>query len=107
MTDIQFIILVIVLALSVQITRVLPFIVFRDGKKMPPFVGYLGKVLPAAMMGLLVIYSFKDYDYSSVSSYLPAFIAGLTVAGLQLWKRNTILSIAGGTVLYMILLHFV
>ena len=83
----------------------MPFILFRKLDTLPPVVDYLGKVLPAAMMGLLVIYCFKDYDFSKVTEILPAVIASAAVAGLHLWKRNTILSIAGGTVIYMILIR--
>lgn len=107
MNNQQFFIMVIILALSVQVTRWLPFIVFSKVGELPPIVGYLGKVLPAAMMGLLVVYCFKDYDVSDVSAILPAAIGAIVVAGLHIWKRNTILSIGLGTAVYMLLVNFV
>ena len=103
----QFLIIVLVMALSVQITRWLPFLIFRNAQKLPRVIEYLGNVLPAAMMGLLVIYCFKDLDFLSYASWLPAFLASLVTAGLQLWRRNMILSIAVGTALYMILIRVI
>lgn len=103
----QFLIIVLVMALSVQITRWLPFLIFRNAQKLPRVIEYLGNVLPAAMMGLLVIYCFKDLDFLSYASWLPALLASLVTAGLQLWRRNMILSIAVGTALYMILIRVI
>lgn len=105
MRDMQFLLLVLILAASVQLTRFLPFAVFRNKEKLPATVAYLGNVLPAAMMGLLVVYCFKDYDYSGVISFLPALAATVIVAVLQLWRKNTILSIAAGTVAYMLMIR--
>jgi len=104
-TDTQFVITVIVFAISVQITRALPFVVFRDASHLPGIIEYLGKVLPAAMMGLLVIYCFKDINITKVSEIVPAIAASLAVVGLHVWKRNTVLSISIGTVLYMVLIR--
>ena len=105
MSNMQILWTVIIMALAVQFTRWMPFLFFRNSEKLPAAVSYLGKVIPAAMMGMLVIYCYKDYDFPSVSSALPALLAGLACAGLHLWKRNTILSIAAGTAIYMILIR--
>lgn len=104
MTDAQFLITIILMGLAVQITRFTPFILFGNLEKIPPMVEYLGKVLPAAMMGLLVVYCFKDLNYSDFSSLLPSIVATASIVVLHLWKRNTILSISVGTIIYMIML---
>lgn len=101
----QAILLIAVLALSVWITRFLPFLVFQKSEDLPKTVRYLGRVLPAAMMGLLVVYCFRDLEFRNLQALLPALIASLAVIGLHLWKRNTILSIFAGTALYILLLR--
>lgn len=105
MTETQFVITVVVFALSVQITRALPFVIFRDASHLPKIIEYLGKVLPAAMMGLLVVYCFKDMNFTVVSEIVPALVAAVVVVTLHLWKRNTVLSISAGTILYMVLIR--
>ena len=105
MTETQFVITVVVFALSVQITRALPFIIFRDASHLPKIIEYLGKVLPASMMGLLVVYCFKDVNFTVVSEIVPALVAAVVVVTLHLWKRNTVLSISAGTILYMVLIR--
>lgn len=105
MSNVQFIVLTLVLALSVMLTRFLPFVLFGK-KEVPSLVKYLGKVLPAAMMGLLVVYCYKDFDWAGgIVAVLPALVAGASVVGIHLWKRNTILSITLGTVVYMVLIR--
>ena len=98
---------IVIFALATQITRWLPFVIFRDADRLPPMIEYLGKVLPAAMMGLLVVYCYKDYDFASAGEALPALIAGGLVAAVHLWKRNTVLSIALGTIAYMALIRLI
>lgn len=110
MSNIHTILLIAVLALSVLITRFLPFAVFRKTDSLPASITYLGKVLPAAMMGLLVVYCFKDYSFTSwsiadMSSVLPAAIASAVVVAVHLLKRNTILSIFVGTAVYMLIVN--
>lgn len=104
MTNTQFFITVIVIALSIQLTRALPFFVFGNKDELPKMVEYLGKVLPASMMGLLIVYCYKDFDFTMVASIVPALIAATVVVGIHLWKRNTVLSIVLGTVSYMVLI---
>ena len=87
------ILIVIVTALTTILTRALPFVVFGGKKKVPAVVQYLGKVLPCAIMAILVVYCFKNVTPLSGSHGLPEFMAAALVAGLHLWKRNTLLSI--------------
>lgn len=94
-----------VVALGTIITRFLPFIVFPESRKPPRFVEYLGKVLPYAMTGLLVVYSLKDVHLTSGSHGLPEAIAMVAIIALHLWRKNMLLSIAGGTIVYMILVQ--
>ena len=107
MNDIQFLELTLLLALATAITRFLPFILFRRSDKTPKIIDYLGKVLPAAMMGLLVIYCFKDISFGTTAEFLPAAAAAAAVVLIHLWKRNTILSISSGTILYMVLIRII
>ena len=93
--------------LGTVITRFLPFLLFPADKPTPPFIAYLGKVLPAAALGLLVIYSIKDYSLLSGWHALPEFIAAAATVLLHVWKRQMLISIAGGTILYMLLIQFV
>jgi len=98
---------VAIIALVTAALRFLPFIVFNANKKTPKIVDKLGKVLPYAIMGMLVVYCLKDTNFKSVSNYLPACIGCLIVGVLYVWKRNTLLSIISGTIGYMILVQVV
>lgn len=107
MTITQQIITIAAVVLGTMLTRFLPFLIFPAGKPTPPFVRYLGKVLPAAALGLLVVYCFKGVNIMAGSHGLPELIAVAVVVGLHAWKRQMLLSIAGGTVAYMLLVQFV
>ena len=107
MTTAQSLITIGIIALGTVFTRFLPFWLFPKGKPAPRIVAYLGKVLPCAVMGLLVVYCLKDVQPAAAPYGLPELIAGAIVVGLHLWKRNTLLSIVTGTVSYMLLLQFV
>ena len=86
--------------------RALPFLVFR-GREVPPIVRYLGKVLPMAIMATLVIYCIKDISFTALGTFLP-YVVGIAVTSLvHLWKRNNLLSIALGTVAYMVMVQTV
>ena len=97
--------LVAVMAGVTVLLRFLPFLLFR--KKTPAYIVYLGKVLPAAIIGMLVIYCLKDVTPTVRPHGLPEGIAAVCVIGLQTWKRNSLLSILGGTVIYMLLIQLV
>ncbi|MCG7337251.1 branched-chain amino acid transporter permease [Sporosarcina sp. ACRSM] len=103
----QQIIIIAMVVLGTMLTRFLPFIVFPSGKPTPLYIQYLGKVLPTAVIGLLVIYCFKDVNLQSGSRGIPELIAVAVVALLHFWKKNMLLSIAGGTIVYMFLVQIV
>ena len=99
--------IIAVAALVTMATRFLPFLIFRGGKKTPDIIVYLGKVLPFAIMGMLVVYCLKDIRFLSAPYGIPELLGCAAVAALHLWKRNTLLSIGIGTVLYMVLVQMV
>lgn len=101
------IIMIAMVVLGTMATRFLPFIVFPHGKETPKYVQYLGKALPGAVFGLLVIYSLKSVSLIAYPHGIPEFIALAFVVVLHFWKRQMLLSIAGGTVLYMVLVQTV
>ena len=98
-------VLIAVMSFGTILLRFLPFIVFK--KKTPPYVVYLGKALPGAIIGMLVVYCLKDLSVVSAPHGLPELIAGGCVVGLQAWKRNSLLSILSGTAVYMLLVQAV
>ena len=99
--------MIAVAALVTAATRFLPFLIFRDGKKTPRIIVYLGKVLPCAIMGMLVVYCLKDVTLTAAPFGIPEAIGCMVVALLHIWKRNTLLSIGAGTVCYMLLVQLV
>lgn len=107
MTFTQQIITIIVIVLTTMLTRFLPFMLFPAGKPTPKYIQYLGKVLPAAVFGMLVVYCLKDVSVFSGSHGLPELIAIAVVVLLHLWKRQMLMSIAGGTICYMLLVQLV
>lgn len=107
MTTGQALITIVLCALATMLTRFLPFLLFPAGKPTPKFIRYLGYALPPAVFGMLVVYCLKGVNLAGGSHGLPELIAILIVAALHLWKRQTLLSIAGGTVAYMLLVQFV
>ena len=107
MTSSQQIITIAMVVLGTALTRFLPFLLSPAGKPTPKYIRYLGKVLPPAVFGLLVVYSLKDVNLFAGSHGVPEAISVALVAALHLWKRNMLLSIAGGTICYMALVQFV
>lgn len=107
MTVTQQLITIGMVIFGTMLTRFLPFLLFPAGKPTPKYIQYLGKVLPAAVFGLLVIYSLKNVSLFAGSHGIPELISIVIVIGLHLWKRQMLLSIAGGTVCYMLLVQFV
>ena len=107
MTSSPQIITIAMVVLGTALTRFLPFLRSPAGKPTPKYIRYLGKVLPPAVFGLLVVYSLKDVNLFAGSHGVPEAISVALVAALHLWKRNMLLSIAGGTICYMALVQFV
>lgn len=107
MNTLQKIITIAMVVLGTMTTRFLPFLIFPQGKKTPLYVQYLGKVLPAAALGMLVVYCLKDVSIFSGTHAIPEALSIALVTILHFWKRQMLLSIAGGTLLYMLLVQFV
>ena len=107
LTTTQALITIALLAFGTAITRFLPFVFFRDAASAPRYVHYLGKLLPPAAIGLLVVYCLRDIQFTSAPRGMPEAIAIFVVAGLHIWRKNTLLSIAAGTASYMLLVQLV
>ncbi len=107
MTSTQSILTIAVIVLGTVTTRFLPFILFPAKKKPPAFIRYLGQVLPYAVIGMLVVYSLKNLQITAGFHGMPELFSIIVIVALHVWKRNMLLSIAGGTAVYMLLLHFV
>ncbi len=107
MTLIQQIITIAVVVAVTVFTRMIAFWVFPEGKQTPPFITYLGKALPPAVFGMLVIYCLKDSSLFSPTHAMPELLSIALIAVMHFWKKNMFLSIATGTACYMLLLQFV
>ena len=94
-----------VMAVVTFMTRALPFLLFDRGEHPPKLVLYLGRVLPPAIIAMLIVYCLKGVAFTTLGGWVPPLIAGLTAVLLHLWKGNDLLSIFGATVLYMILVQ--
>ena len=106
MTVGQSVITIAVVVLGTMLTRFLPFLIFPEGKQPPAYILYLCRVLPYAVIGLLVVYCLKDAVFTQYHG-LPELIGTVVTVGLHLWKRQMLLSIAGGTICYMLLVQLV
>lgn len=100
-------VIIFAVAGTIFFTRLIPFLFFPKGKEIPPVIRYLGKVLPPAVIGMLVIYCFKSVSIVTYPYGIPELLAGAAVIALHVWKRNNLLSIGAGTVLYMFLVQTV
>lgn len=107
MTLTQQVITIGMVILGTVLTRFLPFLIFPAGKPTPNYIRYLGAVLPSAVFGLLVVYCLKNVSLLTGSHGLPELISISIVIGLHVWKRQMLLSIAGGTLCYMLLVQLV
>ena len=105
LTPTQSLIIILTIAVTTFLTRVIPFMLFPDNKETPKFITYLGSVLPYSAIGMLVIYCLKDVSFKSTPFALPEFISILVIIVLHRWKKNTLLSIGGGTILYMLMVQ--
>ncbi|WP_132015405.1 branched-chain amino acid transporter permease [Hydrogenispora ethanolica] len=107
MTLIERLITIGMVILGTVATRLLPFLVFPADKPTPKYIQYLGKKLPSAALGLLVIYCFKDVRLFIGTHGIPELISVAMIIALHIWKRQMLISIAGGTIIYMLLVQFV
>ena len=107
LTPTQTIIMIMAIALGTMTTRFTPFLLFPENKEPPKVITYLGQVLPPAMMGLLVVYCLKSVSIKTAPYGLPELIAILVILALHKWKSNVLLSIGGGTAVYMVLVQAV
>ena len=99
--------MILLIALVTAALRFIPFLIFNGNKPVPKFVDYLGRVLPYSIMAMLVVYCLKGISFIKAPFGLPEVISVVVVAVLHIWKRNTLLSIIGGTMCYMVLIQFV
>lgn len=108
MIDVQYSLAAIgVMCVITMIIKFLPFVIFSGGKETPAVISYLGKVLPPAMIAMLVVYCLKGVSVAVAPHGLPELISLTVVVILHLWKRNSLLSIIGGTACYMLLIQSV
>lgn len=107
MTTSEHLLTIAVIALATMATRFLPFLLFPAGREAPRFIQYLSRVLPGAVFGLLMVYCLRNVDLLHGSHGIPEALALAAVTALHLWKRNMLLSIAGGTVFYMVLVQLI
>ncbi len=107
MTISQELITIALCALASLIMRFLPFVVLSTRKPTPKYVQYLGKVLPAATYSMIVVYCLRHVDFTYLPSFVPEVVAILFTIGVHVWKRETVISIFAGTLLYMILIRFI
>ena len=96
---------VAVIALVTALLRFLPFLVFNGTRSVPKVIHYLGNVLPYSIMGMLVVYCLKEVSFGGYANWVPELISIVAVVLLHVWKRNTLLSIIGGTICYMFLIR--
>ena len=99
--------LVAVMAFITFLLRALPFVIFGGKRKTPAYITYLSDVLPCAIIGMLVVYCLRNIEILSSPHGLPELAACAVVAGLHLWRKNTLFSITVGTVVYMVLVQMV
>ncbi len=99
--------MIAVISIVTMLLRFIPFVIFGRNKKTPEIIIYLGKVLPCAIIAMLVVYCFKTINLKSFPFGLPELVAGLCVVVIHSLKSNTLLSIGIGTILYMVLIQFI
>lgn len=106
-SPLQSLLIMLLCSLAVFTTRAIPFLIFRGNKEIPPVIRYLGRVLPPAVIGMLVVYCLKGVSVLAFPYGIPELMAVAVVVALHVWKRNNLLSIGVGTVLYMFLIQVV
>lgn len=106
MTHTQEILTIAICVVGTMATRFLPFLIFREGRPVPPYVQYLGKALPSAIFAMLVVYCLRNVDFTGGAHGLPELVSIAATAALHLWRRNMLLSILGGTLCYMAIVQW-
>ena len=106
MNDYRAVLMVVIISVITMLLRIIPFLVFEN-RKTPEFVVYLGKVLPYAIMGMLVVYCLRGTTFITNPYGIPEIISVLIVVMVHIWRRNTLLSILTGTLMYMMFVQFV
>ena len=106
MTHTQEILTIAIWVAGTMATRFLPFLIFREGRPVPPYVQYLGKALPSAIFAMLVVYCLRNVDLTGGAHGLPELVSIAATAALHLWRRNMLLSILGGTLCYMAIVQW-
>ncbi len=107
LTGLQQAILIGIAVLGTVITRFTPYILFPEGREVPPFVTYLGKTLAPAVFGLLVVYCFRNVSFLTGTHGIPELISLGVVVALYVWKRGMVIPMLGGTICYMLLVQLV
>ena len=107
LTPVQTFIIIFMVTIGTMITRFLPFLVFKGNRSNNSYIGYLSRVLPYSVIGLLIVFCLKDISLKSPVYGLPEIISIGCIITLHYWKENTLLSIGAGTVIYMVLVQFV
>ena len=103
----KYLMIIFTIAIVTYMTRALPFMIWGNKQNISSIIHYLGNTLPYAMMGLLIVYSFKNISFSSFPYGISEILAGLSCVLLHLWKRNNLISISGSTIVYMFLIQCV
>ena len=106
MTHTQEILTIAICVAGTMATRFLPFLIFREGRPVPPYVQYLGKALPSAIFAMLVVYCLRNVDFAAGAHGLPELVSIAATAALHRWRRNMLLSILGGTLCYMAIVQW-
>jgi len=101
------IVIIAVVVIGTMLTRFLPFMVFSSEKPIPTYVQYLGRVLPPATFGMLAVYALRETEITGGNYGLPELLSILVIIALHAWRKSMLLSIAGGTITYMLLIQFV
>ncbi len=107
MTDKQAFLMILVVAVCTLITRLIPFVLFGGKRELPKAVSYLGAILPPAIMAVLVVYCLRGVDFFSPGHGIPEIAAAILTGVLHAWKRNVLVSIAAGTICYMLLIRLI
>lgn len=107
MNELHSVVLITVIAAVTMALRFLPFLVFNGKREVPEYIMFLGDKLPYAIIGMLIIYCMREVGFGVVSDWLPSFLSIFIVVILHIWKRNTLLSIIGGTFVYMFFVQIV